>query len=122
MVLVQDMQGDRLYLRRAWNAEQSIRRHILNRINLPITEPADLKTQLDALFGTDTTMQRVACEVAAKNRITLITGGPGTGKTTTITHLVAEILKTEKQVLICAPSNNAVDLLALKLHQKGIKF
>jgi exodeoxyribonuclease V alpha subunit len=77
LVLVQDTQGDRLYLRRAWNAEQSIRQHILQRIHLPITEPADLQTQLDKLFGTETSMQRVACEVAAKNRITLITGRYG---------------------------------------------
>jgi len=110
MVLVQDVQGDRLYLRRAWNAEQSIREHILQRISLPIAEPADLKTQLDALFGTDTTMQRVACEVAAKNRITLITGGPGTGKTTTVVKLLALLIATSQDTLkihLAAPTGKA---------------
>jgi exodeoxyribonuclease V alpha subunit len=110
MMLVQDAQGDRLYLRRAWNAEQSIRRHILNRINLPITEPADLKIQLDALFGKDTSMQRVACEVAAKNRITLITGGPGTGKTTTVVKLLALLIRTSQDTLkihLAAPTGKA---------------
>ena len=110
LVLVQDTQGDRLYLRRAWNAEQSIRQHILQRIHLPITEPADLKTQLDKLFGTETSMQRVACEVAAKNRITLITGGPGTGKTTTVVKLLALLIATSTSTLkihLAAPTGKA---------------
>jgi len=110
MVLVNDAQGDRLYLRRAWAAEQSIRQHILQRINLPIKEPADLKTQLDTLFGKDTSMQRVACEVAAKNRITLITGGPGTGKTTTVVKLLALLIRTSLDTLkihLAAPTGKA---------------
>jgi len=110
MVLVQDVQGDRLYLRRAWNAEQSIRQHILQRISLPIAEPANLKIQLDTLFGTDTSMQRVACEVAAKNRITLITGGPGTGKTTTVVKLLALLIATSQDTLkihLAAPTGKA---------------
>ena len=110
MVLVQDVQSDRLYLRRAWNAEQSIREHILQRISLPIAEPANLKIQLDTLFGTDTSMQRVACEVAAKNRITLITGGPGTGKTTTVVKLLALLIATSKDTLkihLAAPTGKA---------------
>lgn len=110
MVLIQDVQSDRLYLRRAWNAEQSIRQHILQRISLPIAAPADLKIQLDTLFGTDTSMQRVACEVAAKNRITLITGGPGTGKTTTVVKLLALLIATSKDTLkihLAAPTGKA---------------
>ena len=110
MVLVNDAQGDRLYLRRAWAAEQSIRQHILQRINLPIKEPADLKTQLDTLFGKDTSMQRVACEVATKNRITLITGGPGTGKTTTVVKLLALLIRTSLDTLkihLAAPTGKA---------------
>ena len=110
MVLVQDVQSDRLYLRRAWNAEQSIREHILQRISLPIAEPANLKIQLDTLFGTDTSMQRVACEVAAKNRITLITGGPGTGKTTTVVKLLALLIATSQDTLkihLAAPTGKA---------------
>ena len=110
LVLFQDTQGDRLYLRRAWNAEQSIREHILQRIHLPIAEPANLKAQLDTLFGTDTSMQRVACEVAAKNRITLITGGPGTGKTTTVVKLLALLIATASTTLkihLAAPTGKA---------------
>jgi exodeoxyribonuclease V alpha subunit len=110
LVFVKDAQGERLYLRRAWNAEQSIREHILQRINLSIAEPVDLRLQLDALFGKETSMQRIACEVAAKNHITLITGGPGTGKTTTVVKLLALLIATSTNALrihLAAPTGKA---------------
>jgi exodeoxyribonuclease V alpha subunit len=114
LVLVQDTQGERLYLRRAWNAEQSIREHILQRINLSIAEPVDLRHQLDTLFGTETSMQRIACEVAAKNHITLITGGPGTGKTTTVVKLLALLIATsanDLKIHLAAPTGKAATRL-----------
>jgi superfamily I DNA and/or RNA helicase len=49
-----------------------------------------------------------------------IHGPPGTGKTTTLVHAIHQILKEEKQVLVCAPSNAAVDLLADKLTDQGL--
>lgn len=52
--------------------------------------------------------------------VAIIHGPPGTGKTTTLIQAIAETLKTEEQVLVCAPSNAAVDLLTEKLHEKGI--
>lgn len=48
-------------------------------------------------------------------RIAIIHGPPGTGKTTTLVALIKQLLKKEKRVLVCAPSNNAVDLLARQL-------
>jgi len=45
----------------------------------------------------------------------IIHGPPGTGKTTTLVALIKELSKTESKILVCAPSNNAVDLLAYQL-------
>ena len=53
-------------------------------------------------------------------QVSIIHGPPGTGKTTTIVALIIELVKKEKRVLVCAPSNNAVDLLATKIDQAGI--
>lgn len=50
----------------------------------------------------------------------IVHGPPGTGKTTTIIEFIAETLKTESQILVCSPSNLAVDLLVEKLLKKGI--
>ena len=54
------------------------------------------------------------------NLSSIIHGPPGTGKTTTIVGLAKKLLEAEKQLLICAPSNNAVDLLAYKLNLQGV--
>jgi superfamily I DNA and/or RNA helicase len=54
-------------------------------------------------------------------QIGIIHGPPGTGKTTTLVSLVQTLLQKERKILVCAPSNNAVDLLARKIHELGIK-
>jgi ATP-dependent RNA/DNA helicase IGHMBP2 len=51
----------------------------------------------------------------------IVHGPPGTGKTTTLVESIAEILKKEKQVMVCAPSNAATDHLARSLFAKGLK-
>lgn len=53
--------------------------------------------------------------------IAIIHGPPGTGKTTTVVEAILQVLKEEKQVLVCAPSNAAVDLLVEKLSEKQIE-
>ena len=53
--------------------------------------------------------------------LAIIHGPPGTGKTTTIVQAIKETVKLEKQVLVSAPSNAAVDLLVEKLTEEGVK-
>lgn len=86
------LEGSRLYLRRSWQAEQRIRAAVAQRLALPGTPPADLAATLELLFGpagATTDWQRIACALAARSHFTLITGGPGTGKTTTVVRLLA---------------------------------
>lgn len=52
--------------------------------------------------------------------VAVIHGPPGTGKTTTLVQAIRLTLQTEKQVLVCAPTNTAVDLLTEKLLEQGI--
>lgn len=53
--------------------------------------------------------------------IAIIHGPPGTGKTTTLVEAIIHTLKEESQVLVCAPSNTAIDLLTEKLARRGIR-
>ncbi|MDQ3393786.1 MAG: AAA domain-containing protein [Bacteroidota bacterium] len=53
--------------------------------------------------------------------VAIIHGPPGTGKTTTIIQAIKQTLQYQHQVLVCAPSNAAVDLLAEKLGEQDIK-
>ena len=85
------VQGKRLYLRRAWQAEQDIHSRLIA-LQQSRAAPPDLAQQLDHLFGSDPSDgQRLACGHAAQNALTLITGGPGTGKTTTVVKLLRQI-------------------------------
>ncbi len=53
--------------------------------------------------------------------VAIIHGPPGTGKTTTLVEAILQVLKEEEQVLVCTPSNAAVDLLVEKLSDKQIE-
>ncbi|WP_104203917.1 exodeoxyribonuclease V subunit alpha [Billgrantia saliphila] len=88
----------RLYLRRYWQYEQDIRGLIGARIAFATEAPsqaeadtATLARALAALFpqSHDLDWQQAACALASRSRFAVITGGPGTGKTTTVVKLLA---------------------------------
>ncbi|MGM1052400.1 MAG: exodeoxyribonuclease V subunit alpha [Pseudomonadota bacterium] len=107
------LDGTRLYLRRYWHHERSIQHHIAARLSDAIpcgssallrdgadrrpdqatnaADTATLSKALDALFPASTTLdwQKAACALAARSPFAVITGGPGTGKTTTVVKLLA---------------------------------
>lgn len=58
--------------------------------------------------------------IARAEDLAIVHGPPGTGKTHTLIHAISHTLKSEKQVLVCAASNLAVDLLVEKLAAAGI--
>ncbi|HFC00909.1 MAG TPA: AAA family ATPase [Phaeodactylibacter sp.] len=59
--------------------------------------------------------------ILAAEDVAIIHGPPGTGKTTTIVHAIKLLCETEKNILVTAPSNAAVDLLAERLSEKGLR-
>ena len=83
--------GQRLYLRRYWQYEQQVVAGLRERLQ-PMPVAADLPERLQALFADSRQQpdwQRIACALAARGRFSIITGGPGTGKTTTVVRLLA---------------------------------
>ncbi|AHM62399.1 type III restriction enzyme, res subunit [Flammeovirgaceae bacterium 311] len=56
----------------------------------------------------------------AAEDVAIIHGPPGTGKTTTLVQVIKQVVQEENQVLVCAPSNAAVDLLADKLTEQDL--
>lgn len=63
---------------------------------------------------------RALSKIESALDVAIIHGPPGTGKTTTLTQSIAQILQHENQVLVTAPSNAAVDLLVEKLSNMNI--
>ena len=59
---------------------------------------------------------------ALQRPLSLIQGPPGTGKTVTSATIVYQMVKqSSAPVLVCAPSNIAVDQLTEKIHRTGLK-
>lgn len=63
---------------------------------------------------------RAVRHILSANDIAVVHGPPGTGKTTTIVQAIRLVLQSEKQILVCAPTNTAVDLITEKLIEQGI--
>lgn len=91
------LSGTCLYMRRYWNYERQVAYNIAQRLQTSAAAPTDLAARLASLFPEAlmvngqrlTDWQKLACAMAAQGRFTLITGGPGTGKTTTVVRLLA---------------------------------
>ena len=67
-------------------------------------------------------MKVFAVKQAVQRPLTLIQGPPGTGKTVTSATIVYHLAKLGSgPVLVCAPSNIAVDQLTEKIHRTGLK-
>ncbi|WP_339802665.1 exodeoxyribonuclease V subunit alpha [uncultured Marinobacter sp.] len=118
------LDGSRLYLHRYRAYEQRIAAGILNRLQLP-TELSDadspagkiLSQALSVLFGTgpEPDYQKLACALAARSRFAVITGGPGTGKTTTVVRLLAAMQSVAERPLrirLAAPTGKAAARLS----------
>lgn len=92
------LDGDRIYLHRYWRYETQLAEHIARLSEQRVQLDGELAAgYLTELFGPvdegEINWQCVAVSVACQCRFAMITGGPGTGKTTTVTRLLALIQK-----------------------------
>lgn len=83
-------------------------------------------TSLLAAFGNKVShlnsSQNEALELVKSSKdVAVIHGPPGTGKTTTLVASIVQALEESRQVLVCAPSNAAVDYLVEKLLEHKVK-
>jgi exodeoxyribonuclease V alpha subunit len=131
--LVLDAAGSapRLYLRRYWNYERRIEAAVRQRSTAlhPVDE-ARARTWLDRFFapgqpgaeshGDAMDWQKLACAIALRGRLSIITGGPGTGKTYTAARLLALLFATSPdpermRVVLAAPTGKAATRLKQSL-------
>ena len=99
------------YLRRLWEAEVST----CVRLNGLLTADADRSPQADRTVSeieaeqgiTYAPQQRQAVELAARTGVLILTGGPGTGKTTTVRGIVALFEKMGLDIVLAAPTGRA---------------
>ncbi|MFZ2016482.1 MAG: exodeoxyribonuclease V subunit alpha [Nocardioides sp.] len=106
------VEGDRAYLDRYWREECQVRDDLVARLGLtpPPAEETTLATLAPVLFPEGYDEQRAAALAAARAWTTVVTGGPGTGKTTAIAGLLALLAEGSERPLriaLTAPTGKA---------------
>ncbi len=99
------LDGDLLYLDRYWLEEKQVCDDILAMV---AAKPTRATPDIDRLFPRGFEEQRAAAEVALSQGLTVLTGGPGTGKTTTVARLLALLAGgTPLRIALAAPTGKA---------------
>ena len=104
----------RLYLGKYWDLQQRLVTEIEARISQPIAPPDEdlLREGIERLFDSSKDQpdwQTAAAVAALQNNFTVISGGPGTGKTTTVVKIIALLIE---QALKAGTAPPLIDLLA----------
>lgn len=123
------LSGQRLYLRRYWAYERRIDSALRERLEQAEPTPVDLHARLGALFegsalAGQVDWQKLACALATRSAFSIITGGPGTGKTTTVVRLLALLqapaVETGRplRIRLAAPTGKAAARLTESIGQQ----
>ena len=102
------IEQDRLYLHRYWLYESRLAQQLSKITQLKVSNKpkttADFSTLLDKYFGNSETIdwQLAAATMAINQAFCMITGGPGTGKTTTVVKILALLQELSDQPLLIA--------------------
>ncbi|MFZ5724424.1 MAG: exodeoxyribonuclease V subunit alpha [Pseudomonadota bacterium] len=106
--------GHRLYLRKYFVFEQQVAQDLLARaVDAPLAGDDAVEDALDARVaaGDVDPQQRAAARIALRRRLAVITGGPGTGKTTTVARILAAMLAVDavapSRIRLAAPTGKA---------------
>jgi len=110
--------NERLYMHKLWNYENELASQLLLR-SQQVDENVDMDLLEDGLtrlfsYSEDPVdWQKVAAASAVRNKLSVISGGPGTGKTSTVVRILALILEQAQQgndslsIALTAPTGKA---------------
>ncbi|GFG52261.1 exodeoxyribonuclease V subunit alpha [Mycolicibacterium agri] len=112
--------GDLVYLDRYWLEEQQVCDDVRRMV---ATAPEQVSPDIDRLFPAGFEEQRAAAKVALSQGLTVLTGGPGTGKTTTVARLLALLAGgTRLRIALAAPTGKAAARLQEAVHAEIAKL
>lgn len=127
------LSGKRLYLRRYWAYERRIDRALRLRLASVEDAAADLPQRLNRLFDQPAPdgvidWQKLACALATRGAFSIVTGGPGTGKTTTVVRLLALLQApavesgSPLRIRLAAPTGKAAARLTESISQQVLSL
>lgn len=132
MPMVLDDEG-RLYLHRYFDYERRLAARLVRATAGALAAPFEVDTEarqlLDTLFrsneaalGGGVDWQKVAAALALRSRLTVISGGPGTGKTTTVVNLLACLVAQQPdcRIALAAPTGKAAARMSEALRQRAV--
>jgi exodeoxyribonuclease V alpha subunit len=101
-----------LYLDRYWREEEQVADDLRAMVSRRAVDTVDSKADIERLFPAGYEEQRGAAEIALSQRVTVLTGGPGTGKTTTVARLLAlfagqAVSGSRLRIALAAPTGKA---------------
>lgn len=120
------LQDGLAYLYRLWHAELDLARAIGERLRVQAaTDLARWQKPFAAVFGTPgdaTDWQGVAAFTALRQPFSIVTGGPGTGKTYTAAKILQVLLGADPDLTLAlaAPTGKAADRLSALIAQAGL--
>jgi len=131
-------QDNRIYLARYYDYERQLANSLVQRAQISVGEvvvgsvredATALAAQLEAFFGApeadQVDWQRVAAALALSGRLTVISGGPGTGKTTTVVAILACLLaqaardRQPLRIALAAPTGKAAQRMQEALLERA---
>ncbi|WP_438395961.1 AAA family ATPase [Caballeronia sp. DA-9] len=121
--------GERIYLARYFDYERRLAQALVerSRTDFAAVAPEELKARIGRYFAASKSpdngidWQRVAALVALSGRLTIVSGGPGTGKTTTVVGVLACLLDQNPalRVALAAPTGKAAQRMQEALAERA---
>ncbi len=105
--------NDRIYLKYIFDEEEAVREYVTTALKIDKTNVSyqskieEYETLKGIKFGRE---QKLAIENSMNSRVSVITGGPGTGKTSSLACIIKILLDSgihEDEIALCAPTGKA---------------
>ena len=107
---------DFVFLPESYYAERNISNRMKVLLKFPPENPLNVKAYINAIEQSENIFfaekQKDAIITAVNKGILILTGGPGTGKTTTLNGIISMFEKEQLDIALCAPTGRAAQRMA----------